>query len=205
MGRFIKFFLIFLITLFLITSIIIVVLLIIGKSWEREFVTNINPDYLISEVDEFNESLDEKIANFVLSNQEVDFVTFSVQEAGVIIFDSIAEVLGENSFNLTNIYIEPSVGFWNVCARIDYIELERINFWLCAGFTKDDMETAQLYISDIYLQGFNIGIIFPNLITMINQGIADALVTVNENRFSGRYFENIELLKDSIVVKGVRM
>ena len=53
----------------------------------------------------------------------------------------------------------------------------------------------------MYFGPYEIGNIF-NITDMINTGIADALLTVNENGFSGRYLENIELLEDKVVVKG---
>ena len=39
---------------------------------------------------------------------------------------------------------------------------------------------------------------------MINKGIGEAIVTLNENGFVGRYIENIELLEDAMVLKGSR-
>jgi hypothetical protein len=64
------------------------------------------------------------------------------------------------------------------------------------------MQTAQLYVTDFKMQGINIGRVFPSVISNINQGLAQALVTVNENRFVGRKFENIELQEDRMIVKG---
>lgn len=196
------------ITLYTILFLLIIFLIFIlsiflySRSWEREFISNINQEYLVNDVSESNDILDEKIGEYVLSQKEVDFITFSVEEIGVVIYNSIRDILGESSFNLTNVYIEPSVGFWNVCSRIDYTKVRGLHSWLCVGFNKDDMETAQLYISKLTVQGIDIGTIFPQLLTEINQGLADALVTVNENNFSGRFFYNIELLEDSVIIKG---
>jgi hypothetical protein len=64
------------------------------------------------------------------------------------------------------------------------------------------MQTAQLYAIDFKIQGINVERMFPSVISNINQGIAQALVTVNENRFVGRKFENIELQEDQMIVKG---
>jgi hypothetical protein len=64
------------------------------------------------------------------------------------------------------------------------------------------MQTAQLYTTNFKVQGISVGNIFPSMVSSINQGIAEALVTVNENRFVGRKFENIELEDDQLIVKG---
>jgi hypothetical protein len=54
----------------------------------------------------------------------------------------------------------------------------------------------------VSIQGISIDRVFPSILTKINQGIAEALVTANENGFVGRTFENIELQEDQLVVKG---
>ena len=65
------------------------------------------------------------------------------------------------------------------------------------------MQTAQLYITDIYVGPFSMRG-YSKWVEKVNRGIADSIVTLNENGFVGRYLENIELLESNIVVKGSR-
>jgi hypothetical protein len=69
--------------------------------------------------------------------------------------------------------------------------------------SKDTIESAQLYVSNIYLGNQLLPAKISNgLKEEINKGISDALVLVSENNFLGRTITNIELLEDEIVVKG---
>jgi hypothetical protein len=52
------------------------------------------------------------------------------------------------------------------------------------------------------VEGIEVSKIYPEILTKVNKGIAEALVTANENGFVGRVFENIELQENQLVVKG---
>jgi len=82
--------------------------------------------------------------------------------------------------------------------------LQGINMpWVRIDIAKDNMETAQLYVANLYVGNILISEKLSQVIkTQLNKGISDALVLVNENNFLGRKIQNIELLKDKIVVKG---
>jgi hypothetical protein len=187
------------ILLFLFTLLFI---FIKSKAWERNFEADINPEYIANQPEEFEESLNEKVEEYVLSQEDTDFISFTPKEVAQIVYGSISEMVEDSSVEITNIYVEPSVGIWKVCARLKLKDIERLKIWICADITKDNIQTAQLYITDLTVQGFSARKIYPQILTDINQGIAEALVTANENGFVGRIFENMELLENNLIIKG---
>ena len=75
--------------------------------------------------------------------------------------------------------------------------------WLRLDVAKDTIESAQLYVSNIYVGNQLIPEkIVSSVKAQINKGISDALILVSENNFLGRTITNIELLDEKIVVKG---
>lgn len=202
MGKFFKILGIIFFTISILFVLAILILLIKFNIWEREFVANINPDNMATEAAQPEEMIIEKIEDYVISGEIVEFISFSPKQIAKIIYGSISEMLGESDIKVTNIYIEPSLGTWQVCARGQSKRFDRINLWICADVTKDNMQTAQLYLSDLYIQGLSIGKIYKPLLVEINQGIAEALVTANENGFVGRIFQNIEFLENEVIIKG---
>ncbi len=68
---------------------------------------------------------------------------------------------------------------------------------------KDSRETAELYSRNIYLGDMKVPLFLSkNILEKINKGISDALVLVLENGFLGKDIINIDLLFDSVVLKG---
>ena len=68
---------------------------------------------------------------------------------------------------------------------------------------KDSRETAELYSRNIYLGDMKVPLFLSkNILEKINKGISDALVLVSENGFLGKDIINIDLLFDSVVLKG---
>ena len=192
--------------IFLFIIILFVILLlsifIKSKTWESNFYSTMNSEYMITKAMTFEEALNEKIAEYVLSQEYIDNISFSPIEVGQIVKGSLLEITEDSGVDISNVYIEPTDGLWEVCALARLNKSERLHVWVCADMTKDNIQTAQIYLKKFLVQGINIGKIYPQLLININSGIAEALVTVNENNFAGRVFENIELLKDQIVIKG---
>ena len=176
-------------------------LLIKMKLWERNFLPNINQEYLITDITD-NEELDKKITQYTVSAEETDFVTFTPKEIGQLIYKSLGEATGESQLNITGVYIIPTQRIWEVCGRVEFQKFDVLKPWLCIDITKDEMETAQLYVTKITFQGIDVGKIYKPILVNINKGIAEALVTVNENGFVGRTLENIELSEKGLILKG---
>ena len=159
------------------------------RSWEKEFESNINTEYLI----------DERIVKFTLSLLDTESLSLEVKEIGSILFTTVDSYLGEE-ISLKKIYVEPSDKVWNIYFKVGYQDLE---LWFSFDINKDDIQSAQLYTKYVYIGPFEIGR-YTDLVSLINKGIGESIVTLNENGFVGRYIENIELLEGGIVLKGSR-
>lgn len=202
MGKILRIFWITALVLLIFLLAIFLFLFIKSKTWERDFQAEINPEHMVNESLELEDAINEKIEEYILSQEDTDFISFSPREIAQVVHGAISNMVEGSSIEITNTYVEPSVGMWSICGRIRLEDIKRVNPWVCADVTKDSMQTAQLYVTKLKLQGFDIGKIYPKALTRINQGIAEALVTANENGFVGRIFENMELLEKQLIVKG---
>ncbi len=191
-----------LLMLFTLFLLFLLFIFIRSKLWVRNFQADINPEYIANEPEEFEEALNEKVEEYVLSQEDTDFISFTPKEVAQIVYGSISEMVEGSNMEITNVYAEPSVGLWKICGRSKLRDIEEFNIWVCADVTKDNIQTAQLYVTDLTIQGFSMKKIYPKVLTEINQGIAEALVTANENGFVGRVFENMELLENTFIIKG---
>jgi len=169
------------------------------KNWESKFERNIYENNLAILPYESDGEIEMKIAKFTLSNENTESLVLSPYEfANLILLTSKGYF--DKEFTVKRVYIEPENSRWNIYMEFVY---RGYSIWFSVDLNKDDMQTAQLYITDIYIGNYSLGKYF-NLVYQVNMGIANSLLTVNENGFSGRYLENIELMEDKIVVKGSR-
>ena len=201
MKKFLRFLISTVLVLLISLLILIIFLFIKSKIWERNFQSTLNPGNLVSS-GELPEEFNQRVEEYILSEEGSDFLTLTPQEVGHILFRSIDQMVEGSGVELTNIYIDPSKGVWNVCARLRLKEINALNGWACADVTKDEIQTPQIYLESLKFQGIDIGKVFPSILTKANQGIAEAIITANENGFVGRIFENIELLENELVTKG---
>ncbi|MDD3474509.1 MAG: hypothetical protein PHP08_01230 [Candidatus Dojkabacteria bacterium] len=202
MRKFLKIFGITLLILLFLVFIFILILIIKGKSWRTSFESSIKEEYIVSSISEEKNVLNEKIEEYIMSSESVDFIEFTPLEISQYLYNTLFEMTVGTSLNILELYITPGNDVWNVCTLLNISNFEKFDFWLCMDVTKDNMQTAQLYVEDITLDGFDIGKIYPKILTQINQGIAEALTTANENGFVGRMLENIELQQDQLIIKG---
>ena len=187
------------------SALLIIFLIIVGilaypvisyLLWQKQFKSQIPNMSCISNTSELL-PLDEKFKEFVMSEDNISFIELSSKEV-LSLLQSTDIISGGD---VKDICIESSKGQWSIYTKIS---LQGINIpWVKLEVAKDTMETAQLYIPNIYIGN----ILIPenmskNIKTQVNKGISDALVLVNENSFLGRKIKNIELLSDKIVVKG---
>jgi hypothetical protein len=164
--------------------------------WQKQFQAKI-PEMICATNSSEIIPLDDKFKNFVTSEDLVTSIELSPEETLSLLRST--DII--NGGDINNICIEPNKGVWNIYANIS---LQGINMpWLRFDISKDTMETAQLYVSDMYVGSILVSEKFSNGIKeQLNKGISDALVLVNENSFLGRKIQNIELLQDKIVIKG---
>lgn len=142
-------------------------------------------------------SLDEKFKDFVLSEEDVTFVELNPDEVALLLGNT--NII--NGGIIENVCVMPHEDVWNVLVKVN---LQGIPLpWIRLDVAKDSIESAQLYVSNIYAGNQLLPEqIVSSLKSQINKGISDALILVSENNFLGRTIANIELLGDKIVVKG---
>ncbi|HAM37179.1 MAG: hypothetical protein UR96_C0012G0002 [candidate division WS6 bacterium GW2011_GWC1_36_11] len=185
-----------LLIIFLIFIGILVYPIISYLLWQKQFQSQIPNMSCVSNLTELL-PLDEKFKGFVMSEDQNTFIELSTNETLSLLQSTDIISGGE----VTNICIAPNSAVWSIYAKLS---LQGINIpWVRLDIAKDTMETAQLYVSNIFVGNILVPEkITENIKTQLNKGISDALVLVNENNFLGRKIQNIELLNDKIVVKG---
>ena len=199
MKKFFFSILIFFGVIFLIVAIFIGYIFLRYQRWEKEFESNIKSEYLINGEDVKKIDFVKKISTFALSMSDTQFLELEVKEVGSIFFTVLDSYMGDST-SLERMYIEPKDSQWIVYSKIRY---EDISVWISVDLNKDNIQSAQVYVKNISIGPFPVSE-YTNWIEMINKGIAESIVTLNENGLVGRYIENIELLEDSIVLKGSR-
>lgn len=188
-------------------SVLVIFLLLGGyfvvrySLWHRDFFVSENITCTSDEkfvVEEKEINIGDRIKNFVLSDLFSEFVTFSRKEMLYLLKDSIS---GVSSLEIQDVCLVSDKGVWKVYAhsKVTFLQLP----WIGVDIVKDNRETAELYSRNIYIGDIKV----PDVLTRkplekINKGISDALILVTENGFLGKTIENIDLLKDSIVIKG---
>jgi len=191
--------------LILISIAVISVLISLGymylkyRNWEKSFEKEININFVIDKERAKNTDLGEKISSFALSTKDVEFLELSVREIGSEIFKTLDSYLGEK-IKLEKIYIIPSYSKWAIYSQVKY---GSFLIWFSFDVNKDSIQSAQIYVTEINVGPFKVSD-YLNWVDAVNTGIADSIVTLNENGLVGRYIENIELLNSSVVLKGSR-
>ncbi len=169
------------------------------KNWEKSFEQDLNIDNLIDQDIAKSTDLGAKISTFALSAEDVEFLQLDISEIGSEIYNTLDSYLGEK-LKLEKIYIEPSNSKWVIYSQVRY---EKFLIWFSFDVNKDSIQSAQIYVTQINIGPFRISK-YVNWVDAVNTGIADSIITLNENGLVGRYIENIELLNNSVVLKGSR-
>lgn len=165
--------------------------------WQRDFDKNLVEENIFALESGEEESTRKKVEDFTLSSENTDSLSLTKNEVSNLVLSVSREYLG-NGVQVRRVYLVPNKSKWVFYLEFVYRD---IPVWFSIDLNKDSMQTAQLYTTDLMIGPYSIGKYF-NITDRINTGIANALLTVNENGFSGRYLENIELMEDSVVVKG---
>jgi len=169
--------------------------------WHRDFFVSENITCTSDEkfvVEEKEINIGDRIKNFVLSDLFSEFVTFSRKEMLYLLKDSIS---GVSSLEIQDVCLVSDKGVWKVYAhsKVTFLQLP----WIGIDIVKDNRETAELYSKRIYIGDMKVpDVLARGPLEKINKGISDALILVTENGFLGKTIENIDLLKDTVVIKG---
>jgi len=168
-------------------------------NWEKEFEKGINTAYVVNQNSAESTDIGGKIAEFALSADDVSSLELNISEIGSVVYLAVQSYLGED-ITVERMYIQPNDSKWIIYAETKY---KRFSIWISADVNKDNIQSAQLYTTEIKVGPFDISNV-SNLTEKINKGIGEAVVTLNENGLVGRYIENIELRKASVILKGSR-
>lgn len=166
-------------------------------SWRKSFYEK---NYIICTEDLANQEfyIDSKIKKFVLSNSENEFVELTREEVLYLLSQNVQTAGG---LEVQNICIDAEKSLWKIYfnTRLDVFNIP----WVRLDVVKENRETAELYVKDIYIGDMLIPESFvKSVIVEINRGISDAVLLVNENAFLGRTIKNIELMADRVIIKG---
>ena len=187
-------------------GIIVLVGLLLGyvflkyRGWEKEFDSQIQSEYVIDSQVIKSKEFNKKITQFSLSLEDTQFLELNVQEIGSIVLSVLESYVGED-LEIEEMYISPSDSLWYIYVKVRY---QDISVWISTDINKDQIQSAQIYVTDIKIGPFSISKFNTAWVDLINSGIGDSIVTLNENGLVGRYIENIELREDSVVLKGSR-
>ena len=196
MQRLFKILVVFLLLLILLPVFLVGIYLL----WEREFSSNLSNKSCVSNNEVKEVSFDDRIRDFVFSSDRSDYIQFTKGEALYLISSEFGKEEGE--IVVKDMCVDSSKGVWKVYLNLTVAGIK--NVWFIFDVIKDDRETAELYVENLYLGNFQLPqFISSSIKEKINKGISDAILLVNENSFSGRSITNIELLEEDIVVKGV--
>ncbi|KKP76296.1 MAG: hypothetical protein UR73_C0029G0002 [candidate division WS6 bacterium GW2011_GWF1_35_23] len=196
MQRLFKIFVIFLVLIILLPIFLAGIYLL----WQREFASNLHSKNCVSNNSLNEVSFDERIRDFVFSSDRSDYIQFTKEEVLYLISSEFGK--GEGEITVEDMCVDSAKGVWKVYLNMTVAGIK--NVWFIFDVIKDDRETAELYVDNLYLGNFNLpSFISSPLREKINKGISDALILVNENSFSGRNITNIELLEEDVVIKGV--
>lgn len=199
MKRFFTSVLLFFTFVILILVVICLVVFFRYKSWAKEFESDMDSTQLITSESIEEIDLEERITEFALSQEDTESLRLSKSEIGSVLFTTIEAYLKEDIY-LDSMYISSEKNRWEIYLKVGY---EDILIWSSFDINKDDIQSAQIYTSAIYIGPYEISK-YIDVVEMVNKGIAEAIITLNENGFVGRYIENIELLDNAIVLKGSR-
>lgn len=193
------------------TLLVLILLVILGgfyfikkdyDTWNEKFDgQHLSNDYLvIDKSEDLQDEIDFKIEEFDASQEEVDFIELTTDEVLYVFGSQLSDSL-PYGVEVERLIVEPNTNDWEVYIQMAY---KNNRFpWMRVNIEKDDIETAELYISEMFVGPYDLDEwVGVDVRTSINKGLSDALILVNENDFSGRTFENIELEEDGVVVKG---
>lgn len=192
-------------TIFLITILTLIGILIYTQytSWESNFQLESDPNYLISadqiEMSE-REEISKKLEQFAQSNRDSDFVQLSPREVGILLIDNLNRS-ESGSYRLEQVYVEPFSGEWYLHMKGKWHGVDTP--WIVVHLHKDNVESAQLEIPSVRVGNIRLESIgFKRLVEEINSGYREALQLVNSGAITSRSFQNIELQKDLMIIKG---
>jgi len=170
-------------------------------SWKSTFFAN-RENLTCTSDDDYDDEINivDRVKNFVLSGGKTEFMTFTRKELLSILRNSIKE---SDTVQVEDMCLTSERGMWKVYIhpKVGVLQFP----WIGVDIVKDERETAELYSRNVYIG--DIGVpkdVVRRFLGEMNKGFSDGLLLVIENNFLGKSIQNIELLGDSVVIKGVK-
>lgn len=166
------------------------------KNWEEEFE---NSEIEIVDFRTEGIDLDEKILEYNEIEREHAFIEFNKEESLFLLSMGLNESLPE-WIEIEKTALQTSRGNWRFFVKSRALSLSLP--WLQISLSKEEVQSVDVYIDDIFLGGLSFKNIYLNsIVDNTDRGLARAIQLVNDGNFAGRVFENIELTEDSLIIR----
>ncbi|MBD3329089.1 hypothetical protein GF357_01190 [Candidatus Dojkabacteria bacterium] len=176
------------------------------QDWEKQFTSEVAQTEVLSMSDEakmteLSDQVESKITAFSESTEIVDFIEFNVNEVEYLLGQKLSDSMPDG-LEIDKIYIESGDGRWDIYFQ-PKSSTRKVFPWISLAVTKAEVESPRVKIDAVRVGEYDVsefGVGF--LVDDLNSGYTEALNLVNENEFTGRRFENIELEVNGLIVKG---
>ncbi len=177
------------------------------QTWEESFESNVVSQEVIEVGSEEHEKqlgiVEAKLEEFGSSTSNVEFIILAREGFTAFLVDQFSGNPNQN-YQVKEYYSVGSQDEWDIYSKIYSDNLIFKNgLWVKTTINKDQIESAEIYssnitVGDISLAEMGLGFV----VDAVNDGYRNALILVNENAYSTREFQNIELETDQIIIKG---
>lgn len=170
------------------------------KGWETDFYNNSNYISLnMSETSSVSKSLSDKIDQYNKDNAEYVFIELSKQES-LYLFTKSVQSSVPSGVEITESRLLTYPRRWVFYFKSQYGKVSLP--WFGIAVQKDDSQSIDLYIDDAYIGDYSLTSFYmQKVVDDFNNGLRNGLHVVNDGNFAGRYFENIELGEDTMIIK----
>ncbi len=166
------------------------------KDWEKEFESS---DVEMLDFQNEHVDLDEKILQYNEIEREHAYIEFDKRESLFLLSKSFDESLPE-WIEIERTALETSRGNWGFFVKSKVLDFSLP--WFQISLSKEDIQSVDVYIDDIFLGNLSFKNIYLNsIVENANQGLARGIQLVNDGNFAERVFENIELAEESLIIR----
>ena len=166
------------------------------KEWEEEFE---NSEIEMFDFRDEGVDLDEKILTYNEIEREHAFIEFNKEESLYLLSMGLDESLPE-WVDIEKTALQASRGNWRFFVKSRALGLSLP--WLQISLSKEDVQSVDVYVDDIFLGDLSFKNIYLNsIVDNTDRGLKRAIQLVNDGNFAGRVFENIDLTEDSLIIR----
>ncbi len=174
------------------------------EKWETKFEENkISKDYHYIKNNnntKTKESINKKSQVFNQSNKVVDYVEFNIKESAYLFAVNLTDSLPKH-ISVNKLFIESENLKWKIFVQLKYKDIELP--WISFKLEKPDQSGIKLKIQELKIGPWSLkdsGLYFIE--GDLQEGLDYAIELIENNRFTGRELENIELTEDKFIIKG---